>query len=111
MDDDDTDVEAPIFRKSALPPMERMQTSGTKNVVRIKEEKIAGKRSSRKKIGDAGNGKGKGRANPNQDTSEPVEDDEQPAECSSNPRKRKKEDNHDDRPGKAVKFSDAGYVF
>ena len=61
----------------------------------------------------AGKGKAKGRIRPAQDIVEPVEDDDDdgPPERVSKPKKRKKEeDNYDDRPRKAVKFSEPGYV-
>lgn len=60
-----------------------------------------------------GHGGRKGTTMPDQAIVEPVEDDDDqpPTEPTSKQKKRKKvEDNHDDQPRKAVKFSDAGYV-
>ena len=59
-------------------------------------------------------GKGKGRVEPAQDIAEAEKEDgdERPLERVSKLKKRKKEeDNYDDRPRKAIKFSEPWYVF
>lgn len=182
-EDGETDDDAPIVKKRALPPIDNSQAPSTKTALRIKAEKTTDIGASGKRIEDVdttaqvekrpktnakkrpvphhdddvaapvpkkgkptnstsvkpksaighesaprtttdariqekskatGNEKEKSRSEPDQDIAEPVEDDddERPPRRTSKLNKRKKEDdNYDDRPRKAVKFSDTGYVF
>lgn len=108
---DDDGVTAPAAKKGKA----ANSTSATKSKNTIepaprttKDVKNGGKSKA------TGHGRRQGRAEPDRDIVELVEedDDERPPECTSKPKKRKKEeDNCDDQPRKVVKFSDTGYVF
>ncbi|KAG6374134.1 hypothetical protein JVT61DRAFT_4780 [Boletus reticuloceps] len=136
-DDDETDDDAPIIRKRAVPCVDDSKASGnSRKISRDEEEDVAAPPAKKGRAAnllpakpktaiepepaprptrDVSNGgklkatgKDKGKGRV---VVEPVErdDNERPPERVSKHKKRKKEeDNHDDQPRKAVKFSDTG---
>jgi hypothetical protein len=111
-DDDDDDVAAPPAKKGKA-----ANSTSAKPKTAIEPEP-APRPTKDVKNGEypkaAGKGKGKGRVEPVQDIVEAEEedDDDRPLERVSKPKKREKEeDNCDDRPRKAIRFSEPGYVF
>ena len=111
-DNEDDDVAAPPVKKGKA-----ANSTSTKPKTTIESEP-APRPTKDVKSGEhpkaAEKGKGKGRAEPARDIVETEEEDidERPLDRVSKPKKREKEeDNYDDRPRKAIKFSEPGYVF